>query len=66
MLYKKVNSMINNLDKVLTDLEKKEKKLREDIQAVSETENEKDLYSEKKDQLVRVDELVGVIKQVLL
>lgn len=48
MLYKKVNSMINNLDKVLTDLEKKEKKLREDIQAVSETENEKDLYSEKK------------------
>jgi len=51
-LFKKVNSMINKMDKVLTDLEKeKDKKL--EMEGKKETE-----------ELVRIDELMDVIKRI--
>lgn len=62
ILYKKVNYMIDNLDKVLKTLEKKEKKIREDLQG--EAQEKSDLLAQKKDQLLRIDEVVEAIKQL--
>lgn len=54
LLFKKINKMIGNLDKVLTDLEKKS----ETIAQVPENKSD----SDKHEELVRIDELVAAIK----
>lgn len=59
MLLKKVDKMINNLDKVLADLEAKEAKLQADIEKVSDA-----AIDSKKSELVRIDELIFAIRRV--
>ncbi|EEB13424.1 leucine zipper-EF-hand-containing transmembrane protein 1, putative [Pediculus humanus corporis] len=54
-LYKKVNSMISKLDVVLDDLENKGEKLK-----ASGVQEEK----EKSEELVKIDELMGIIKRL--
>lgn len=61
-VYRKVNSMISKLDKVLEDLEKKEKEIKIQIgepalEAVAEG-------ASKPEELVKVDELMGAIRKV--
>lgn len=51
--------MINNLDKVLADLETKEAKLQADIEKVSGG-----AIDSKKSELVRIDELIFAIRKV--
>lgn len=68
LLYKKVNSMISNLDKVLDDLEKKEKEIKvliEDPATITEAEDAALAEEAKrKDELVRIDEMMGAIRKV--
>lgn len=67
-LYKKVNSMINKLDAVLEDLEKKEKEIKVLIEEPTEaTEAAEAALAEdakRKEQLVRIDEMMGAIRKV--
>lgn len=67
-LYKKVNSMINKLDKVLDDLETKEKEIKVLIgEPVEVTEAEEAWLAEeakRKNELVRIDEMMGAIRKV--
>uniref|UniRef100_U5EUZ5 Mitochondrial proton/calcium exchanger protein n=1 Tax=Corethrella appendiculata TaxID=1370023 RepID=U5EUZ5_9DIPT len=60
LLFKKVNSMINKLDTVLENLEKKEKQLKQDFVEIPAENVDK----EKKEELVRIDELMLAIKQI--
>lgn len=68
LLYKKVNSMINKLDTVLDDLEKKEKEIKVLIgEPVEITEAEDSAFEEekkKKEELVRIDEMMSAIRKV--
>lgn len=68
LLYKKVNSMINKLDTVLEDLEKKEKHIKVLIEEPVEiTEAEESAFEEEKKQkeeLVRIDEMMSAIRKV--
>lgn len=68
LLYKKVNSMINKLDVVLDDLEKKEKEIKVLIEEPVEiTEAEESALAEEKKQkeeLVRIDEMMSAIRKV--
>jgi LETM1 and EF-hand domain-containing protein 1, mitochondrial len=68
LLYKKVNSMINKLDTVLEDLEKKEKEIKVLIEEPAEVTEAVDsvLEEEKKqkEELVRIDEMMGAIRKV--
>lgn len=67
MLFKKVNSMINKMDTVLTDLEKKEKQLKEQVSAVDSSKPDADVpASIAAEELVRIDELMSAIKKVIL
>lgn len=68
LLFKKVNSMISNLDKVLDDLERKEKEIKilgnepaevtEAVDAVIEEE------AKRTEELVRIDEMMNAIRKV--
>lgn len=65
MLFKKVNSMINKMDTVLSDLEKKEKRLKEQVSAVDAGKPDVDVpASIAAEELVRIDELMSAIKKV--
>lgn len=68
LLYKKVNSMINKLDTVLDDLEKKEKEIKVLIEEPAEITEAVDsvLEEEKKqkEELVRIDEMMSAIRKV--
>ncbi|KAJ6647318.1 Mitochondrial proton/calcium exchanger protein [Pseudolycoriella hygida] len=57
-LLKKVDSMISKLDKVLEDLENKEKKIQEVLKADGTTD------SGKTTELVRIDEIVNAIRKM--
>ncbi|XP_055855725.1 mitochondrial proton/calcium exchanger protein [Episyrphus balteatus] len=57
ILFKKVNSMIGQLDKVLNDLEEKGKKLQQ-----ADAADDQSVKPTKPEALVRVDELVNAIK----
>lgn len=67
-LFKKVNSMINKLDKVLDDLEKQEKEIKVLIEEPSEvSEAAKAATEEEKKrnlELVKIDEMMSAIKKV--
>lgn len=70
-LFKKVNSMITKLDKVLEDLEKQEKEIKVLIKepgAASEAVEAMDAIVEeeakRKDELVRIDEMMSAIRKV--
>ncbi|XP_049531642.1 mitochondrial proton/calcium exchanger protein isoform X2 [Anopheles darlingi] len=63
MLFKKVNSMINKMDTVLTDLERKEKKLKEQVHA-AETSDSAEVPPAAGEELVRIDELMSAIKKI--
>lgn len=60
-LFKRVNKMIGKMDKLLTDLESKEKQLKHDLE-------QKDLASEttdkKKKELLKIDDIMAAIKKI--
>lgn len=60
-LFKRVNKMIGKMDKLLTDLESKEKQLKQDLA-------QKDLASEttdkKKEELLKIDDIMAAIKKI--
>lgn len=59
-LFKKVNKMISKMDAVLLELEQSEKKVKQRMKSLGPDENdEKDV-----EELVKIDELVGAIKQI--
>ncbi|XP_034948387.1 mitochondrial proton/calcium exchanger protein [Chelonus insularis] len=60
-LYKKVNKMIGKMDVVLKDLEKSEEQVKKKIETLK-PEEQKD--SAAVEELVRIDELIGAIKQI--
>jgi LETM1 and EF-hand domain-containing protein 1 len=68
LLFKKVNSMIHNLDKVLDDLEKKEKEIKVLIQEPGEVTEAVDAVIEEEakrtEELVRIDEMMNAIRKV--
>ncbi|XP_035773465.1 mitochondrial proton/calcium exchanger protein-like isoform X1 [Anopheles albimanus] len=63
LLFKKVNSMINKMDTVLTDLERKEKQLKEQVHA-AETSDTAEVPPAAGEELVRIDELMSAIKKI--
>ncbi|XP_050099926.1 mitochondrial proton/calcium exchanger protein isoform X1 [Anopheles aquasalis] len=63
LLFKKVNSMINKMDTVLTDLERKEKQLKEQVHA-AETSETAEVPPAAGEELVRIDELMSAIKKI--
>ncbi|XP_058448521.1 mitochondrial proton/calcium exchanger protein isoform X2 [Malaya genurostris] len=65
MLYKQVNSMISKMDTVLADLEKKEQELQQQVSAVKESTTDNDgPASIVSEELVRIDELMSVIRKI--
>uniref|UniRef100_A0A1Q3G3P7 Mitochondrial proton/calcium exchanger protein n=1 Tax=Culex tarsalis TaxID=7177 RepID=A0A1Q3G3P7_CULTA len=72
LLFKKVNSMINKMDTVLDDLEKREKMLKEQVSATTTEEAkpptpadvEEILASDASKELVRIDELMSTIRKI--
>lgn len=68
LLFKKVNSMISNLDKVLDDLEKKERKIKDLIEEPSEVTEAVDAVIEEEakrnEELVRIDEMMNAIRKI--
>uniref|UniRef100_A0A182JSN6 Mitochondrial proton/calcium exchanger protein n=1 Tax=Anopheles christyi TaxID=43041 RepID=A0A182JSN6_9DIPT len=63
LLFKKVNSMINRMDTVLTELEVKEKQLKEKMHAAEQSE-EIQKPPAADEELVRIDELMSAIKKI--
>ncbi|XP_066994024.2 mitochondrial proton/calcium exchanger protein [Anabrus simplex] len=61
-LFKQVNSMIGKMDAVLTELERKEQKLKEDL--ASKDKMEAVETKKKSEQLVGIEELITAIKQI--
>lgn len=68
LLFKKVNSMINKLDIVLDDLEKKEKKIKDLIEEPTEVTEAVDAViaeeEKRNEELVRIDEMMSAIRKV--
>jgi len=62
MLYKKVNHMIGSLDKVLNDLEKKNKEIADSKSLKDSSDLIEEVKVEKKEALVKITELVEAIK----
>lgn len=56
-LFKSVNKIINKLDKVLVDLEAKEKLLKQELEKESTDKK-------KKDELLKIDDIVAVIHKI--
>ncbi|XP_058118687.1 mitochondrial proton/calcium exchanger protein isoform X2 [Anopheles coustani] len=63
LLFKKVNSMINKMDTVLTDLERKEKQLKERKHAAEQSDGLQ-VPPAAEEELVRIDELMSAIKKI--
>uniref|UniRef100_A0A182M7Q8 Mitochondrial proton/calcium exchanger protein n=1 Tax=Anopheles culicifacies TaxID=139723 RepID=A0A182M7Q8_9DIPT len=63
LLFRKVNSMINRMDTVLTELERKEKQLKEKMHAAEQSE-ELQKPQAADEELVRIDELMSAIKKI--
>uniref|UniRef100_A0A182Q837 Mitochondrial proton/calcium exchanger protein n=1 Tax=Anopheles farauti TaxID=69004 RepID=A0A182Q837_9DIPT len=63
LLFKKVNSMINKMDTVLSELERKEKQLKEQVHAAEQSE-ELQKPQAADEELVRIDELMSAIKKI--
>uniref|UniRef100_A0AAG5CYV3 Mitochondrial proton/calcium exchanger protein n=1 Tax=Anopheles atroparvus TaxID=41427 RepID=A0AAG5CYV3_ANOAO len=63
LLFKKVNSMISKMDTVLTDLERKEKQLKEQVHAAAQSD-ELQVPPAADEELVRIDELMSAIKKI--
>uniref|UniRef100_A0A182P5R4 Mitochondrial proton/calcium exchanger protein n=1 Tax=Anopheles epiroticus TaxID=199890 RepID=A0A182P5R4_9DIPT len=63
LLFRKVNSMINRMDTVLTELERKEKQLKEKMHAAVQSE-EAQKPQAADEELVRIDELMSAIKKI--
>lgn len=61
-LYRKVNKMINNMDALLGQLEKKEKVVKEDLQKKEELKPED--TKKASDELLKIDELVEAIHKI--
>ncbi|XP_052869887.1 mitochondrial proton/calcium exchanger protein isoform X2 [Anopheles cruzii] len=65
MLFRKVNSMINKMDTVLTDLERQEQKLKEQVRVqVEQTADVQAPPAAASEELVRIDELMSAIKKI--
>ncbi|XP_035891219.1 mitochondrial proton/calcium exchanger protein isoform X1 [Anopheles stephensi] len=64
LLFKKVNSMINRMDTVLTELERKEKQLKEKMHAAEQSEEAAQKPQAADEELVRIDELMSAIKKI--
>ena len=66
-VYKKVSSMLNKLDQVMEDLEQKEKITQEKEEKLEPLQIDGEVVvEEKKALLVRIDEIMAVIRQVCL
>ncbi|XP_052888876.1 mitochondrial proton/calcium exchanger protein isoform X2 [Anopheles moucheti] len=63
LLFRKVNSMINRMDTVMTELERKEKQLKEKMHAAEQSE-ELQKPQAADEELVRIDELMSAIKKI--
>ncbi|XP_053657972.1 mitochondrial proton/calcium exchanger protein [Anopheles marshallii] len=63
LLFRKVNSMINRMDTVMTELERKEKHLKEKMHAAEQSE-ELQKPQAADEELVRIDELMSAIKKI--
>lgn len=63
MLFKKVNTMIGQLDKVLTDLEEKQKVKTQGLLG-EELTKEQEEAKKREEEIVQIDELVQTIKKV--
>ncbi|XP_056631899.1 mitochondrial proton/calcium exchanger protein [Diorhabda sublineata] len=55
-LFKSVNKMINKLDSVLVDLEKREKQLKKDLEI--------EVTDKKKEELLKIDDIIAVIHKI--
>lgn len=55
-LFKSVNRMINRMDKVLVDLEQKEKQLKKDLEI--------EATDKKKEELLKIDDIMNAIQQL--
>ncbi|XP_046811796.1 mitochondrial proton/calcium exchanger protein, partial [Lucilia cuprina] len=64
MLFKKVNSMIGQLDKVLTDLEEKQNKVKAQDLIGEELTKEQEEAKRRQQDIVQIDELVQTIKKL--
>ncbi|XP_055643508.1 mitochondrial proton/calcium exchanger protein isoform X2 [Toxorhynchites rutilus septentrionalis] len=65
LLFKKVNSMINKMDTVFADLEKKEKELKKQVSEAEGSQSTVDTpASIASEELVRIDELMSAIKKI--
>ncbi|XP_058062807.1 mitochondrial proton/calcium exchanger protein [Anopheles bellator] len=65
LLFRKVNSMINKMDTVLTDLERQEQQLKEQVRV--QAEQSADVQAPPvaaSEELVRIDELMSAIKKI--
>lgn len=65
MLFKKVNSMIGQLDKVLSDLEEKQSKVKAQDLIGEELTKEQEEAKKRQQDIVHIDELVQTIKKVI-
>ncbi|XP_050071843.1 mitochondrial proton/calcium exchanger protein [Anopheles maculipalpis] len=64
LLFRKVNSMINRMDTVLTELERKEKQLKEKMHAAEQSDEAVQKPQAADEELVRIDELMSAIKKI--
>lgn len=55
-LFKSVNKMINKMDKVLVNLEEKEKQLKKDLEI--------EATDKKKEELLKIDDIMTAIQQI--
>lgn len=55
-LFKSVNRMINRMDKVLVDLEQKEKQLKQDLEI--------EATDKKKEELLKIDDIMNAINKI--
>lgn len=63
-LYRKVNKMINNMDALLSELEKKEKVMKEDLQKKEKEELKTEDTKKTSDELLKIDELIEAIHKI--
>lgn len=59
-LFKSVNKMINKLDNVLVDLEKKQKQFQKDLEEAEKAE----ITDQKKEELLKIDDIINAIRKI--